>query len=159
MKIRILAVGRIKEKYMKEALADYEKRLGPYTPLEIREVKDLPLPKKMSEKDEEKVLEEEGRALLDLVESRDLVVSLEIGGKSLDSLALADYIRDKQIQGTGTMTFIIGGSLGLSKEVSKRADLKLSLSSMTLPHNLARLVLLEQVYRSFRIIAGHTYHK
>ncbi|MDO5037947.1 MAG: 23S rRNA (pseudouridine(1915)-N(3))-methyltransferase RlmH [Tissierellia bacterium] len=159
MKIKIIAVGKIKENYLKEALAEYKKRMTPYSQLEIIEVKDQEAPEKLSQKEKDQVMEKEAQDILKHIGDKDQVISLEIKGKSLDSLQLADYIKDQQVQGYSTLTFVIGGSLGLAPALSQRAQLRLSFSKMTFPHQLMRVILLEQIYRSFRIIHGHSYHK
>ena len=160
MKITILSVGKLKEKYWKQAIAEYEKRLGPYTKVEIIEVPDEKAPENMSDKEIEQVKEKEGEKILSKIEDSDYVVSLEILGKQMTSEKFADFIQNEMLEGFGrNMVFVIGGSNGLSKEVSNRSNYKLSFSKMTFPHQLMRVVLLEQIYRAYRIINGHPYHK
>ncbi len=159
MNITILAVGKLKEKYWQDAVKEYSKRLGKYCRLQITEVRESLLRANPSAADEEAVKTAEGRELLGKIKPSDYVITLEIGGKSLSSTELAKQINDLGIMGKSSLVFIIGGSLGLSKEVSKRADLKLSFSAMTFPHQMMRVILLEQIYRSFKIIKNEAYHK
>ena len=159
MKIRIIAIGKLKEKYWTEAVAEYSKRLSSYCNLEIVELKESPLRANPSEAEEEQVRREEGADILKAIGRDDYVITLEIKGKSLDSEELAWNIERLGINGRPSIAFVIGGSLGLSEEVSRRADMKLSFSAMTFPHQMMRVILLEQIYRSFRIIRGETYHK
>ena len=159
MNINIIAVGKLKEKYWRDAAAEYVKRLGPYCRVEIIEVKESPLPANASPADEAAVKAAEGESILRHIRREDFVVSLEIKGKELSSEALADQIRQLGIQGKSRVDFVIGGSLGLWEEVSRRADLRLSFSPMTFPHQMMRVILLEQIYRSFKINRGETSHK
>ena len=159
MKIRIIAVGKLKEKYWTDACAEYLKRLAPYCNVEIIEIRESPLRANPSPADEEEVRLAEGRDILGKVNREDYVITLEIKGKVLDSEELALNMERLGISGRSTVDFLIGGSLGLSGEVSERADLKLSFSAMTFPHQMMRVILLEQIYRSFKIIRGEAYHK
>lgn len=159
MNIKILAVGKLKEKYWQDAIKEYSKRLSRYCRLQITEVKESLLPANASAADEEAVKLSEGRRLLDKIRPSDYVVTLEIDGKPLSSTRLAEHIDRMAIEGKSSIVFVIGGSLGLSGEVSSRADMKLSFSAMTFPHQLMRVILLEQVYRSFKIIKNEVYHK
>ena len=159
MKIRILAIGKLKEKYWQDAVAEYAKRLGSYCTLQIIELKESPLRANASAADEEAVKLAEGREILKKIREGDYVISLEILGKSFASEHLAEHLEHLAIDGRSTVDFVIGGSLGLSTEVSRRADLKLSFSAMTFPHQMMRVILLEQIYRSFKIIRHETYHK
>ena len=156
--IRIICVGKLKEKYWEAAAAEYIKRLGAYCSVSVTEVKEERLPANASPADERKVIDAEGRSLLAKVNKGDYVIALDIRGRELSSEELADRIREKAFTAP-VIDFIIGGSLGLSDEVKQRADLKMSFGKITLPHQLARVVLLEQVYRAFKINAGETYHK
>ena len=158
MKVRIIAVGKLKEKYWTEACGEYVKRLSAYCTVEIIEVKESPL-RGNSPADEEEVRRSEGRDILGKIGKDDYVITLEIKGRALDSEELAFNIERLGISGKSTVDFVIGGSLGLSEEVSGRADMKLSFSAMTFPHQMMRVILLEQIYRSFKIIRGETYHK
>lgn len=159
MNINIIAVGKLKEKYLKEAVSEYSKRLSKYCRLDIIEVSDEKAPENMSQAEEVAVKEREGQAILKHVKSDTYVIALAIEGKMLSSEALADFINDLGIKGRSNIAFIIGGSLGLSDEVLKRADFKLSFSPMTFPHQLMRVILLEQIYRGYRINMGEPYHK
>ena len=159
MKITVISVGKIKEKFFKDALNEYTKRLSKYCKLEIIEVSDEKTKENMSETEENIIKEKEGKKILKNIKEREYVITLEINGKNLSSEQLASHIKELGITGNSSITFIIGGSIGLSKEVSKRANYKLSFSKMTFPHQMMRVILLEQVYRSFRIINGEPYHK
>ncbi len=159
MKISILTVGKIKEKYLKDAIAEYSKRLSKYCKLEIIEVADEKTPDNASEVVEEQIRGKEGERLLKYVKDGAYVITLEINGKQLTSEQFADKIETLGIQGTSHIIFIIGGSIGLSQEVLAKSNYALSFSKMTFPHQLMRVVLLEQVYRSYRIINGEPYHK
>ena len=159
MNITILAVGKLKEKYWRDAAGEYAKRLGKYCRLQITEIKESLLPANASAADEEAVKLAEGADILSKIKPADYVVTLEIKGKALSSEALAKHIDELAVNGKSSVVFIIGGSLGLSAEVSKRADLKLSFSAMTFPHQMMRIILLEQIYRSFKIIRNEAYHK
>ena len=159
MNIQIICIGKLKEKYWTDAIAEYSKRLSRYCTLEIIELKEARLPDKASPADEENVKLEEGRAILKAIKDGTYVITLEILGKQLTSPELADKIQTLSIEGKSNVAFIIGGSLGLSAEVSKRADYKLSFSRMTFPHQMMRVILLEQIYRGFKIIKNEAYHK
>ena len=159
MNITILAVGKLKEKYWKDAIEEYSKRLSRYCTFRITEFKESLLRANPSEADEEAVKTAEGRELLSKIKSSDYVITLEIKGKALSSTELAERIEELGITGKSSVVFIIGGSLGLSEEVSRRADFKLSFSAMTFPHQMMRVILLEQIYRSFKIIKNEAYHK
>ena len=159
MKITILTVGKIKEKYLRDAIAEYSKRLSRYCKLEISEVADEKTPENASETVEDAIRSKEGERLLKNVRDGAFVITLEIGGKQLTSEELADKIDTLGVQGVSHIIFIIGGSIGLGREVLARSDYALSFSKMTYPHQLMRVILLEQVYRSYRIINGEPYHK
>ena len=159
MNIQIICIGKLKEKYWTDAIAEYSKRLSRYCTLEIIELKEARLPDKASPADEENVKLEEGRSILKAIKDGTYVITLEILGKQLTSPELADKIQTLSIEGKSNVAFIIGGSLGLSAEVSKRADYKLSFSKMTFPHQMMRVILLEQVYRGFKIIKNEAYHE
>ncbi len=159
MNIRILCVGKIKEKYFKDALEEYKKRLGRYCTLDILEVPDEKTPENASKAEEEKIKNTEGERLLKLIRPTDYVIALSIEGKMPDSVKLARHLDELFVEGKSSLSFVIGGSLGLSGEVLSRADEKLSFSRLTFPHQLMRVFLLEQIYRSFRIIRGEPYHK
>ena len=159
MKITVIAVGKIKEKYLKDALAEYSKRLSRYCKLEIIEVADEKTPDQASKAAEDLIRAKEGERILKHIRDDMYVITLEIGGKMLSSEELAQKIETLGIQGESSIAFVIGGSIGLGKEVLKRSDYALSFSKMTFPHQLMRVILLEQVYRSYRIMNGEPYHK
>lgn len=159
MNINIIAIGKLKERYWQDAVREYSKRLGSYCSLQIIELKEIPLRANPSAADELAVKEAEGQEILRRIRREDYVISLEIRGKSMSSEQLAAKIEELALNGKSTIDFVIGGSLGLSPAVSQRADLKLSFSAMTFPHQMMRVILLEQIYRSFKIIRGETYHK
>ena len=159
MKITVITVGKIKEKYLKDAIAEYSKRLSRYCKLEILEVADEKTPDGASEIVEENIREKEGERILKLIKEDAYVITLEITGKMLTSEELADRIETLGIQGKSHLVFVIRGSIGLGREVLRRSDYALSFSKMTFPHQLMRVILLEQIYRSYRIINGEPYHK
>lgn len=159
MKITIITVGKIKEKYLKDAINEYSKRLSKYCKLEIVEVADEKTPDHASEVVEDAIRAKEAERILKYVKDDSFVVTLEIGGKMLSSEELADKIEKLGVQGTSHIIFIIGGSIGLGKEVLEKSNFALSFSKMTFPHQLMRVILLEQIYRSYRIINGEPYHK
>lgn len=159
MQITVITVGKIKEKYLKDAIAEYSKRLSRYCKLEILEVADEKTPDGASEIVEENIREKEGERILKLIKEDAYVITLEISGKMLTSEELADRIETLGIQGKSHLVFVIGGSIGLGREVLRRSDYALSFSKMTFPHQLMRVILLEQIYRSYRIINGEPYHK
>lgn len=163
MKITILCAGKIKEKYLSEGIQEYAKRLSRYGSLEIKEVQDEKTPDKASPLLEEKIRRLEGERMLSQLEKMrgkdSLFITLEIKGRELDSEAFAEKISAFMGEGKSHIIFVIGGSLGLSPEVSALSDLKLSFSKLTFPHQLMRLILLEQIYRSFRILHNEPYHK
>lgn len=159
MKIDIICVGKLKEKYWTLAVQEYAKRLSKYCKLEIIEVPDEKAPENLSLKQEIQIKEKEGEAILKKLKDDTYVIALAIEGKTYTSTELASHLENLSIQGKSHIAFIIGGSLGLGDEVLKRADEKLSFSPMTFPHQLVRVIILEQIYRSFRIIKGEPYHK
>ncbi|MBM7572554.1 23S rRNA (pseudouridine(1915)-N(3))-methyltransferase RlmH [Aquibacillus albus] len=159
MKISIIAVGKLKEKYLKQGIQEYVKRLGAYANVEIIEVPDEKAPENMSEAEMEEVKRKEGERILTKINTDTYIISLEIMGQMVTSEKFAEKLDQLAIHGKSKIAFVIGGSLGLSDEVSRRSDFALSFSKMTLPHQLMRLVLVEQVYRAFRINRGEPYHK
>ena len=159
MKITILCVGKVKEKFYRDAIGEYQKRLSRYCKLEIVEVTDEKTPDGASETVENQIKEKEGNRILSKIREEDYVIALVIDGKMQDSVELSKNIQQLGVRGKSSIVFVIGGSLGLSKEVLKRADEKLSFSKMMFPHQLMRVILLEQVYRSYRIMNGEPYHK
>ena len=159
VKITLITVGKIKEKYLKDAIAEYSKRLGRYCKLEIIEVGDEKTPDQASGAVEEGIRDKEGERILRHIKDDMYVITLEIAGKMLSSEELADKIETLGLQGRSSIAFVIGGSIGLGREVLARSDFALSFSKMTFPHQLMRVILLEQIYRSYRIINGEPYHK
>ena len=159
MRIDICCVGKIKEKYFKGAIAEYQKRLGRYSKLSILEVADEKTIEGASEALERQIKDKEGERLLKVLKDDSYVVALAIDGKKYDSVGLAKQLETLAVEGKSHLQFVIGGSLGLSEQVLKRADLKLSFSDLTFPHQLMRVILLEQIYRSYRIINKEPYHK
>ncbi len=158
MKITIACVGKIKEKYFTDAINEYAKRLSRYVTLNIAEVPDEKAPENMSPAQMEQVKEIEGERLNKVIKDG-YVVALAINGKKMTSEGFASFISDTMVKGASHITFVIGGSLGLSDKILKRADFKLSFSDMTFPHQLMRVVLLEQIYRANRIMKNEPYHK
>ena len=159
MKITLVTVGKIKEMYLQQAISEYEKRLSRYCKLEILQVADEKTPEGASAALEEQIKEKEGERILAQIKEGAYVAALAIEGEMLDSVELSEKIDKLGVSGVSQIVFVIGGSLGLSQKVLKRADYKLSFSKMTFPHQLMRVILLEQIYRSYRIIHGCPYHK
>lgn len=159
MNIYLITVGKIKEKFLRDAVDEYKKRLSRYCKLQIIEVADEKTPDNASEKEEEIIKEKEGQLILKKIPDNMFVISLEIDAKQPSSEELAAKIKDLSLRGESNLTFVIGGSLGLARSVQQRANCKISFSRMTFPHQLFRVMLLEQIYRSFRIINGEPYHK
>lgn len=159
MKITLVIVGKIKEKFFEDAIKEYSKRLSRYCKLEILQVADEKTPEGASEAVELQIKEKEGQRILSLIRDDAYVIALAIEGKMLDSEELAEKIEKLGVSGISQIVFVIGGSLGLSAQVMKRADYALSFSRMTFPHQLMRVVLLEQIYRSYRIMNHQPYHK
>ncbi len=159
MKISIICVGKIKEKFYKDALNEYLKRLSRYCKTEVLEVADEKTPDKASPLEEEQIMRKEGDRLLSRIKDDAFVITLEISGEKMNSTAFADVIQKVAISGKSHIQFVIGGSLGLHKDISKRANLKISFSDMTFPHQLMRVILCEQIYRGYRIIHNEPYHK
>jgi len=154
VRITIVAVGKLKERHWREAAEEYLKRLGAYATVDVVEVPDRDV-----SRDEGRAVAEEGAAILKAIPAGAHVVALEIGGRHITSEDLADWIGAHGIEGRSHVAFVVGGTAGLSPDVLERAQERLSLSRMTLPHQLARVVLLEQVYRAFRIMRGEPYHR
>ncbi|MCT2537856.1 23S rRNA (pseudouridine(1915)-N(3))-methyltransferase RlmH [Aquibacillus koreensis] len=159
MKISIVTVGKLKEKYLKQGIQEYTKRLGAYATIDEKEVPDEKAPENMSEAEMEEVKRKEGERILSKITADTYVISLEINGAMLTSEKLAEKLDHLATHGKSKIAFVIGGSLGLSDEVQKRSDFALSFSKMTFPHQLMRLVLVEQIYRAFRINRNEPYHK
>ena len=159
MKITIITVGKVKESYFRGAIEEYSKRLSKYCKLDIVEVADEKTPDKASETEEEQIKAKEAERIMKYVREDAYVIALAIEGKQLDSVELSNKIENLGIQGKSHVQFIIGGSLGLHTNVLSRADYKLSFSKMTFPHQLMRVILLEQIYRAYRIMNHEPYHK
>ncbi len=159
MKITILAVGKIKEKYLRDGIGEYAKRLSRYCKLKLVEVSDEKTPDKLSETLNTQIRRTEGKRLLKYIREDDYVIALDIDGAMPDSVELSHRIEALGVQGISHIIFLIGGSLGLSDEIRERADFSLSFSKMTFPHQLMRMILLEQIYRSYRIMHHEPYHK
>ena len=159
MEIRIITVGKIKEKYLNDGIAEYAKRLSRYCKLNFIQVPDEKTPDKASDGVNRQIKETEGNRLLSHIREQDYVIALAIEGKLLVSVELSDLIAKLGVQGKSSIAFVIGGSLGLSDAVLKRADYKLSFSRMTFPHQLMQMILLEQIYRGYRIMNHEPYHK
>jgi len=159
MKITFITVGKLKEKYIKSAVDEYAKRLSKYAKFNIIEVMDEPAREKISNAEAQIILREEGERILKCIKDSGYVIATAIAGVQLDSVEFAGKISKLSVDGHSHIYFIIGGSLGLSPEVTRKADILLSFSKMTFPHQLMRVILAEQVYRAFRINSGEPYHK
>ena len=159
MKITLVTVGKIKERFFDQAIKEYEKRLGRYCRLEILQVADEKTPDGAGEALENQIRQREGERILAKIGDHDYVIALAIQGTMLDSEELAERLGRLGVRGVGHIVFVIGGSLGLSPQVMDRADFQLSFSRMTFPHQLMRVILLEQIYRAFRILNHEPYHK
>lgn len=159
MKIKVVTVGKLKEKYLKDGIAEYTKRISRFAKLEMIELADEKTPDKASKLENQKILGTEGERILSKVGERDFVVVLAIEGKTLSSEEFSKQLEQASIKGYSTLTFIIGGSLGLAPVVKNKANLSISFGRLTLPHQLMRLVLVEQIYRAFTIQQGSPYHK
>lgn len=159
MNITVICIGKLKEKYWTAAIDEYSKRLKGYCSLDIIELKEARLPDKAGLAEELAVKEAEGEEILKRIKDNQYVITLEVKGKMLSSEKLAEKVESLGIDGHSNVVFVIGGSLGLSAAVSKRANFKLSFSEMTFPHQMMRVILLEQVYRAFKIIRNEAYHK
>ncbi|WP_077318823.1 23S rRNA (pseudouridine(1915)-N(3))-methyltransferase RlmH [Virgibacillus proomii] len=159
MKITIVSVGKLKEKYLKQGIQEYLKRLSTYAKVKIIEVADEKAPENLSEAQMLDVKQKEGERILSHIQPDTYVITLEINGKMLTSEQFASKLDELATYGKSKIAFVIGGSLGISAEVQKRSDLALSFSKMTFPHQVMRFILLEQVYRAFRINRGEPYHK
>ncbi|WP_071026497.1 23S rRNA (pseudouridine(1915)-N(3))-methyltransferase RlmH [Peptoniphilus raoultii] len=159
MEINIISVGKIKESYFLDGIDEYKKRMGPYCSIKFTQLKDEPAGENISPKDEEIILNKEGERILEKIKDEDYVIVLDLSGKTMDSLAFAKKFEGLMVSGIGKIDFVIGGSLGLSEDVKKRGNFSLSFSKFTFPHKLMKLILMEQIYRAFRIINNHPYHK
>nr|WP_315410981.1 23S rRNA (pseudouridine(1915)-N(3))-methyltransferase RlmH [uncultured Selenomonas sp.] len=158
MKIRIVAAGRLKEKYLREGVAEYEKRLAPFASVELLETREEYMPENPSEAQRQQALAKEGERLLRLVPEKSFLIVLDVKGKLLSSEALAKELAGLALQGRSDLTFLIGGAFGLSPAVRECADLRISFSPMTFTHQMVRLLLYEQIYRAFKINRGEKYH-
>ena len=156
MKIKIIALGKIKEKFLKDGIDEFLKRLAPYCPTEIVELTPIEI---RDDNLTERVLDEEGEKILSQIKPDSYVITMDIPGKQLSSEDFAEKINEINMSGVSELVFVIGSSCGISKNVSARADFKMSLSKMTFLHQFARLLLVEQIYRAFKILKGETYHK
>lgn len=159
MNITVISVGKLKEKYLKEAIDEYAKRLQRYCKISIIELQDEKTPDNASEKEELQIKNKEGEAILKAIKDNSFVIALDLKGKMLTSEEFSSYIEELGVSGKSDLAFVIGGSLGLSQDVLSRANYKLCFSKMTFPHQLFRVMLLEQIYRGFRIMKGEPYHK
>lgn len=159
MKVKIIAVGKLKEKYLKDGIAEYGKRMSRFAKFEIVELPDEKTPDNASEAQNHQIMEKEGDRILAKISERDYVIVLDIEGKQFPSEEFSRIIADTTLRGYSDIVFVIGGSLGLADKVKKRANLKMSFGLLTLPHQLMRLVLAEQIYRAFMIQQGSPYHK
>ncbi|MDR0304129.1 MAG: 23S rRNA (pseudouridine(1915)-N(3))-methyltransferase RlmH [Chitinispirillales bacterium] len=159
MKISIIAVGKIKENYIKDAISEYSKRLSAFAKVRIIEINDEKCSENLSETEKRIVTDKEGKKIISQINKSDFVYSLAINGKKLSSQDFSVQIQNNMNNGYGNLVFVIGGSLGLSNEVLEAGDFRLSFSDMTFPHQIMRLILLEQIYRCFKIIGNEPYHK
>lgn len=159
MNVRIICIGKLKEKYLREACEEYVKRLTKYCKLDIIELKEFKLVENASNADEEKVKFEEGKSILSKITEKEFVITLEVLGKELSSIELSEKLVNLGGVGKSDITFVIGGSLGLSADVTKRSDFQLSFSKLTFTHQMIRILLLEQIYRAFKISRNENYHK
>lgn len=159
IKIDMIVLGKIKEKYLREAIDEYKKRISRFASLSLIELKDRDKPDKLSDAELEKIIDEESEDILTKLDPSSYVITLEIGGKLLTSEEFAQAIEDAAVASYSKITLIIGGSNGFNSKVSSRADLKLSFGRMTMNHKLMRVVLMEQIFRAFKIINNEAYHK
>lgn len=159
MRVKVISVGKLKENYLKDGISEYNKRLGRFCHVDVIELVDEKIPDKASVIERQQILTKESNRILAKVGERDFVVVLAIYGKQLSSESFSQLLQEKMLAGYSTLTFIIGGSLGLADVVKERANYQMSFGQMTLPHQLMRLVLIEQIYRAFMIAEGSPYHK
>lgn len=159
MKLTIISVGKLKQKYLQLGINEYSKRLSRYTKLELIEVQDEKVPDIMSITEKNIILKKECQKILPYLKNNMYIIALVIDGNQLSSVQLSSFIQNKMVNGINNIIFIIGGSIGLSEEIINRADYKLSFSNMTFPHQLMKLILLEQIYRAYKIINNEVYHK
>ncbi len=159
MHIQIIAVGKIKEKFLREGIAEYEKRLRPYVNLQILELAEEKRRTSSSISAEKAAMEKEGERILATISQGSFIITLDVKGTSWSSVELAEFFRQRELAGKNRIIFVIGGDLGISPAVLSRSDMRLSLSKMTFTHTMARLLLMEQIYRACRINSGEPYHK
>ena len=159
MKIRIYAIGKIKEAYLKNGIEEYLGRIKPYSQIEIVEVNDEPIADNPHPSDIKKAIDIEGKRILKLLKTNEYLIGLDLNKKELNSPQFADYLNEKLVLGGSNISFVIGGSYGLSDELKNRCNDSISLSKMTFLHQMTRLILLEQIYRAFKINRNETYHK
>ena len=159
MKVRILTIGKLKEKYLVNGINEYVKRLNAYCKVEMVEVLDEPIPDNASENVENIIKDKEADKIVSKIKDDEYVIVLDLHGKEIDSVTFSKHIENCMIQGKSTITFVIGGSLGLGKSLLQRANYRLCFSQMTFPHQLMKLILVEQIYRAFKIMNNQTYHK
>lgn len=159
MKIRILAIGKLKEKYWKDAIAEYEKRLRPYAKLEIAEGNEEEAPENLSEKEKKRIMAKEGAFFLAKMKDGDYNIALDLDGEEITSERLAGLIETNGMMGGKTVNFLIGGSLGMDEEVKKKCHKRIAFGRATFPHQMIRVFLTEQIYRSMKIIRNEPYHK
>lgn len=159
MKIKVITVGKLKEKYLKDGIVEYSKRLSRFTKLELLELADEKTPDKASQAENEQILAKEAERILSKINERDFVIALAIEGNQFPSEEFSKKLEDITVKGFSEISFVIGGSLGLADSVKKRANLLMSFGKLTLPHQLMKLVLMEQIYRAFMIQHGSPYHK
>ena len=159
MKIKVVSIGKIKEKYLLAGIKEYTKRLQAFTKIEFFELEDEKIPDKATTAQEEQIKEKEGKRLLEKIKDDEYVILLDLHGKELDSVELSQHLEKMMISGKSTITFVIGGSLGLSKDVIQRSNFRLCFSKLTFTHQMIKLFLLEQIYRSFKIMNHQVYHK
>ena len=159
MKIRIYAIGKIKEAYLRNGIEEYLGRIKPYSQIEIVEVNDEPIVDNPHHSDIKKAIDIEGKRILKLLKTNEYLIGLDLNKKELNSPQFADYLNEKFVLGGSNISFVIGGSYGLSDELKNRCNDSISLSKMTFLHQMTRLILLEQIYRAFKINRNETYHK
>ncbi|MDD3200323.1 MAG: 23S rRNA (pseudouridine(1915)-N(3))-methyltransferase RlmH [Eubacteriales bacterium] len=159
MNITILCIGKLKERYWTEAVNEYKKRLGKYCTLLINELKEERAPDHPSPAEQKEIIEAEGKNILKHIKRDSYVIALEVKGREISSEDLSEKIHTLGVEGKSHLVFVIGGSLGLSEEILARADFRLSFSRMTFPHQMMRVILLEQIYRSYKILKNEVYHK
>lgn len=159
LQAKVVTVGKVKEKYLQEGIKEYSKRLSSYLRLDMIEVGDEPCPEKLSPAEEDQVRAKEGERILKALSPQDYVILLDLKGKELTSPGIADFMDDLALHGRSNIAWVIGGSLGVSDGVRERADFRWSFSKLTFPHQLMRVMLLEQVYRAMKISKGEPYHK